>query len=88
MFVSGIQKSDSIIHINTYLFFFRPFSIIGYHKILHLVPHATLYLLVIYFIYSSGYILIQTPNFSFATISLFSMSVSLFHEPFEVENSL
>ena len=68
MFVSGIQKSDSVIHVNIYLFFFRPFSIIGY-KILHLVPHATLYLLVIYFIYSSGYILIQTPNFSLCLLS-------------------
>ena len=69
MFVSGIQKSDSVIHINIFLFFFRPFSIIGYHKILHLVPYATLYLLVIYFIYSSGYILIQTPNLSLCPLS-------------------
>ena len=39
MLVSGIQKSDSVIHIHIdiYIFFFRFFSIIGYYKILNKV---------------------------------------------------
>ena len=36
--VSGAQQSDSVIHI--YLFFFRFFSIIGYYRILNIVPCA------------------------------------------------
>ena len=34
--VSGVQQSDSVIH--TYIFFFRFFCIIGYYKILSIVP--------------------------------------------------
>ena len=36
--VSGIQQSDSVIHM--YIFFFRFFSIIDYYKILNIVPCA------------------------------------------------
>ena len=44
-----------------YIFFFGFFSIIGYYKILSIVPCTTLKVLVVYyFIYSSVYILI--PN--------------------------
>ena len=39
--VSGVQQSDSVIHMYTNLFFFRFFSIIGYYKILDIVPCAT-----------------------------------------------
>ena len=38
--VSGVQQSDSVIHLYMYLFFFRLFSIIGYYKILNIVPCA------------------------------------------------
>ena len=40
--VSGIQQNDSVIHIYMYIyiFFFRFFSIIGYYKILNIVPCA------------------------------------------------
>ena len=38
LLVSGIQQSDSVIHI--YLSFIRFFSIIGYYKILNIVPCA------------------------------------------------
>ena len=38
--VSGVQQSDSVIHICIYLFFFRFFSIMGYYKILNTVPCA------------------------------------------------
>ena len=36
--VSGVQHSDSVIHI--YIFFFRSFSLICYYKILSIVPCA------------------------------------------------
>ena len=71
--------------IPTILFFFRFFSLICYYKILSIIPCAIQYfLLIIYFIYSSVYMLI--PNFYFippplsllVTRSLFSMSVGLF----------
>ena len=32
--VSGVQHSDSVIHIYMYLFFFRFFAMIDYYKIL------------------------------------------------------
>ena len=35
---SGVQQSDSVIHM--YIFFFRFFSLIGYCKILNIVPCA------------------------------------------------
>ena len=42
--VSGVQQSDSVfkiyIHIHTYMFFFRFFSIIDHYKILNIVPCA------------------------------------------------
>ena len=38
--VSGVQQSDSIIHIYLYIVL-RFFSIIGYYKILSTVPCAT-----------------------------------------------
>ena len=40
-------------------FFFRFFSIIDYYKILSIVPCAVLSIFVIYFIYSSVYLLIS-----------------------------
>ena len=52
--VSDVQYNDPAIHINTYLFFFRFFSLIGYYRILSIFP--VLYsrsLLVIYLIYSN-----------------------------------
>ena len=36
--VSGMQQSDSVIYI--YIFFLIVFSIIGYYKILNIVPYA------------------------------------------------
>ena len=39
--VSGVQHSDSVIHIYIYTFFFRFFSLIGYYKIFSIVPCAT-----------------------------------------------
>ena len=38
-----------------YIFFFRFFSIIGYYRILSIVPCAIQWVLVVYFIYSSMY---------------------------------
>ena len=52
--VSDVQHNDPGVLINTYLFSFRFFSLIGYYKILSIIP--VLYsrsLLVIYFIYSN-----------------------------------
>ena len=59
---SGMQQSDSVItrdmslyiyHIEIYLFFFRYFSIVGYYKILSIVPCTIQYVLVDYlFVYS------------------------------------
>ena len=40
MLVSGVQQSDSVIHIGVYIYIFRFFSIIGYYKILNIVPCA------------------------------------------------
>ena len=36
--VSGVQQSDSVMHTHTYIFFFRFFPIIGYYKIVTIVP--------------------------------------------------
>ena len=36
--VSSAQQCDSVIHIHVYLLFFKFFSIIGYYKLLHIVP--------------------------------------------------
>ena len=49
---SGVQQSDSVIFI--YIFFFRFFSIIGYYKILNIVPCAIQYrwVLVVYLFYT------------------------------------
>ena len=35
--VSGLQQSDSDTYKYTYIYFFRFFSIIGYHKILNII---------------------------------------------------
>ena len=35
--VSDVQQSDSVAY-NIYIFFFRFFSIIGYYKILNIIP--------------------------------------------------
>ena len=59
MLVSGIQQSDSHIYIRVYIyiyiyayiFFFRFFSIIGYYKILNIVPCAIQQVLVVYLFY-------------------------------------
>ena len=50
------------IYIYINLFFFRFFSIIDYYKILNIVPCAT-QVFVVYFIYSSMYLLIPNPSF-------------------------
>ena len=66
MLVSSVQQSGSVvyIHMHTYIYmynyFFRFFSIIGYYKINSIVPCALQQVLVVYFIYSSVYMLI--PN--------------------------
>ena len=55
--VPGVQQSDSVFHINMYLF--RLFSIIHCYKILNIVPcvySSSLWL--IYFMYGSAYLLI------------------------------
>ena len=51
--ISGIQQSDSVIHtyIYIYIFFFRFFSIIGYYKILSIVPCAIQLVIVGYRFY-------------------------------------
>ena len=52
---------SKVIQVYIYIFFFRFFSIIGYYKILNIVPCARQEGLVAYlFIYSSVYLLI--PN--------------------------
>ena len=78
------------IHIFIYLFFFRFFSLIGYYKIWsRVLVLYSMSLLVIYFIYSSVYMLIPHSSFThphphpprpppLVTISLLSMSVGLF----------
>ena len=60
----------------------RFFSILGYYMMLNIFPCA-IYCVYFYSIYSSMYLLITDSQFSFhlsplITISLFSMSVSLF----------
>ena len=50
MLVSAVQQSDSAIH--TYIsIFFRFFSLIGYYKILSIVPCAIQWVLVVYLFY-------------------------------------
>ena len=39
---SRVQKTDSIIHVHIYSFFFRFFPHIGYYKILSIVPLGSL----------------------------------------------
>ena len=76
MLVSGAQQKDLVyiykcvyIHlVYIYTFFFKFFSIIGYYKILNIIP--ILYsrsLLLIYFLHSSEYLLTQAPNLSLPT---------------------
>ena len=66
-----------------YLYIFRLFSIIGYYKMLNIVPCA-IQIFAIYLICSSVYMLSQIPNlfllypFPLGNVSLFSMSVNLF----------
>ena len=36
--VSSAQQSDSAMHMYIYIFFFRFFSIMGYYKMLNIVP--------------------------------------------------
>ena len=38
--VSSAQQSDSAMHMYIYIFFFRFFSIMGYYKMLNIVPCA------------------------------------------------
>ena len=40
LLVSGVQQSDAVIHIHSYLVFFKLFSLVGYYKILSRVPCA------------------------------------------------
>ena len=81
--VSGVQESDSVIHIYIYIFFFRYFSIIGYYKILNtlIVPCAMQQVLVVYHsIYNSLHLLVSNSQFippllpsPLVTTSLFSV---------------
>ena len=50
--VSGVKHSDSVIYIYIYIFLFRFFSLIGYYKILSIVPCAIQYILVGYLFYT------------------------------------
>ena len=50
--VSGVKHSDSVIYIYIYIFLFRFFSLIGYYKILSIVPCAIQYTLVGYLFYT------------------------------------
>ena len=52
MLVSGVQHSDSVIYISIYISFFRFFSLIGYYKILSIVPCAIQQVLVVYLFYT------------------------------------
>ena len=49
--ISAVQQSDSVVY--AYISFFRFFSLIGYYKILSIVPCAIQKILVIHFLYSS-----------------------------------
>ena len=64
VFISAVKQSVSVVYIYKYTYiysFFRFFSIIGYYKILNIVPWLySRSLLFIYFIFSSVYLLI--PN--------------------------
>ena len=51
MLVSGVQQSDSVIHIGVYIYIFRFFSLIDYYRILSRVPCAIQYVLVGYLFY-------------------------------------
>ena len=54
MLVSGVQRHDSVIYIQKrkiYIFLFRFFSLIGYYKILSIVPCAIQQVLVGYLLY-------------------------------------
>ena len=56
MLVSGVQQSDSVIHIHV----FRLYSIIGYYKMLNIVSCVIhKFLLLIDFMYDSLYMLIS-----------------------------
>ena len=66
--VSGVWQSDTFIYIKS---FFRFFSLIGYYQILSTVPCAIRWSLFTYFIYSSVYLLIQTPNLTLRSLTLF-----------------
>ena len=43
LLVSGIHQSDSVVYTYKYLFLFRFFSLIGYYKILNLIPYSRPY---------------------------------------------
>ena len=81
-----MQQSDSVIYtyMDIYMFFFKLFSTIGYDMILNIVLCALQLALFILFLYLAACICYsQTPNLSFShsplvTLSLFSMSVSLY----------
>ena len=63
----------------TYIFFYKFFSIIGYYKILNIVPCAIQEILVAYFVYSGVYLL--TLNSQFTPSPLPLVTISLFvHE--------
>ena len=51
--VSGVQQTDSdkLKYIEEYIFFFRIFPIIGYYKILNIVPWGIQYVPVVYLFY-------------------------------------
>ena len=94
--VSGTEQSDSTTHTHTHththtvcvyicvcVCAFLESSILGYYKILNIVPVLCTRPLFSYLTYRSVYLLIQIPNVSLpllsplVTVSLFSISVSV-----------
>ena len=41
LLISGRQQSNSVIHVSALCIFFRFFSIIGYYKVINVVPYVT-----------------------------------------------
>ena len=86
VFVSGVEQSSVIyIYICTHTPLSRFFSIIGYYKILNIAPLAMRQVLVAYLFYmqqcasvNSRLLINPSSPFSLLTISLLSVSVSLF----------
>jgi len=81
--VSGVQQSDSIIHMYTYILFHLILPIIGYYKVLNIVPCTTRQVLAVCLFHICVYLLIPHASFTtlpspLVTIRLCFLSVSLF----------